>query len=74
MENQNRSKLKTAGKLAVAALLLLLIVILVQNTGLVAVHVLLWKFSIAKILLFFIIALIGFVTGILVQTLILRKK
>ena len=59
---------------AILILAILLLVIVIQNSNAVDVHLLFWKISMSMIILIFFVALIGFVIGYLAHHFIMERK
>lgn len=64
-------KLKQA---AILFLVIVLVIIVVQNSNVADVHLLFWKVSMSMIILIFSVALIGFVIGYLSHHFIMERK
>ena len=64
-------KLKQA---AILFLVIVLVVIVVQNSNVADVHLLFWKVSMSMIILIFSIALIGFVIGYLSHHFVMERR
>ena len=57
---QNKTKLLVAGTLT-----LLVLIIILQNTEVVSVHLLFWEFQMSRVILILLAAFAGFVSGYL---------
>jgi uncharacterized integral membrane protein len=64
-------KLKQA---AILFLVIVLVIIVVQNSDVADVHLLFWKVSMSMIILIFSIALIGFVIGYLSHHFVMERR
>lgn len=53
---------------------LLLVIIALQNTAVVTINLFFWSLGMSLILLIVIVALLGFIAGLLTQALIKRRK
>ncbi|NOQ22950.1 MAG: DUF1049 domain-containing protein [Candidatus Aegiribacteria sp.] len=60
--------------IAILILATLLLVIVVQNSNAVDLHLLLWKISMSMIILIFFVSLIGFVIGYLAHHFVTERK
>ncbi|MCK4504953.1 MAG: LapA family protein [Candidatus Aegiribacteria sp.] len=64
-------KLKQA---AILFLVIVLVIIVVQNSNVADVHLLFWKVSMSMIILIFSVALIGFAIGYLSHHFVIERK
>jgi len=65
---------RTAKQIVIGVTILLVLIVLMQNTAVVTFSFLFWSFSISQILLIPLMLLVGFVVGMLTYSLIARKK
>lgn len=65
---------RTAKQVVIGITILLVLIVLMQNTAVVTFSFLFWSFSISQILLIPLMLLVGFVIGMLTYSLIARKK
>ena len=65
---------RTAKQVVIGVTILLVLIVLMQNTAVVTFSFLFWSFSISQILLIPLMLLVGFVIGMLTYSLIARKK
>ena len=65
---------RTAKQVVIGVTILLVLIVLMQNTAVVTFSFLFWSFSISQILLIPLMLLVGFVVGMLTYSLIARKK
>jgi uncharacterized integral membrane protein len=60
--------------LAIVALFILLVLLMLQNTHVVVVHFLFWRFALSQILLILLILLAGFVLGYLIAKMPRKRR
>lgn len=65
--------MRTVKTVLVTIALVILVVTVMQNTQVVSLHFLIWDFSISQILLLPLVALMGFVVGLITCSLIARR-
>ena len=63
-----------AKTIIILVLFLLLLIILIQNTQVVTFHLLFWKIGMSRIVLLVLSILLGFVVGLLIHPMIVRKR
>jgi len=61
-------------RIFLAIIAILLIIILVQNTRVINIHILFWTISMSQIILLFIVSLIAFLIGYFSHLLFSKKK
>lgn len=64
----------TPKQIAILAAIVLIVIVLLQNTQMVTLHLLFWSISMSQILLFLIMLAFGFILGYFVHTLRVKKK
>ena len=63
-----------AKTIIILALILLVLIILIQNTQVVEFGLLFWKIAMSKILMLFLALVVGALAGFLVRPTIIKKK
>lgn len=61
-------------RIFLAIIAILLIIILVQNTRVINIHILFWTISMSQIILLFIVSLIAFLIGYFAHLLFSKKQ
>ncbi|PKK83777.1 MAG: hypothetical protein CVT49_07090 [candidate division Zixibacteria bacterium HGW-Zixibacteria-1] len=72
-ENEKKSGF-SAKAIIVAIAVLIILIIFLQNTGVVTFRLFFWSFSMSQILLLPLIFLVGFVAGFITNLVLSRKK
>lgn len=68
------SPVRTAKQVIIGVLVLVVLIVILQNTDIVTLHFLFWELTISQVLLIPLVLLLGFVIGMLTYSLIARRR